>query len=289
MEQIVGAGVSQLIGTWGTFGLVFIVMAWYIYNDIKNNKFKKEDTSITNDKFEVVDKKIDNLSIDLSNKYENISTGMHHINERVNNLEDRIETQPDLVYQKFKEADNRKIEMHSALLQGRINVGPKIHNILNAFYDSTNSDHVAVALFHNGTTTLTGIPYYKFDIIAEKFDLDNENDYEIAPLYKDTDIIRHNLLPLEIIQNTCMQYIIEPDCRLQDIDSILYRRAYGLGAKHLAIGIFRDENGVPAGFLGAVNFKNNEINMKEFNNCIDMLQQTYVEDIEKLKLIKQSR
>ena len=288
MDQIVGAGISQLIGTWGTFGLVFVVMAWYIYNDIKNNKFKKfKSNDLTDDKFEVVDKKIDILSQNLSDKYDDLSRDIKNIDKRVDNIEQKVAEQPNRVYDKFQDANKKKMELHAALLAGRINVGPKIHNILNIYSKLTGADHMAIGLFHNGTTTLTGIPYYKFDIVAEKFDLDNENDYELAPLYKDTDIIRHDLLPLEIMQNTRMQYEIKPGCRLQKIDTILYRKAYGLGTKHLAIGIFRDEKGVPAGFLGVANFNDTPIDMEEFDKCLLMLHQVYVEDMMKLNSIKE--
>ena len=145
---------------------------------------------------------------------------------------------------------------HPKQFLDRIKLGPQLHKTLNAFRTRINADHIFIGSFHNGNESITGIPYYKFDIIAEKFRPDKvDKDIEFAFMYKDADLLRHDLLPAEVVQNGTVHYIIDENGKspLADVDDIIYRRMIGRDIKQLAVSLLRDpKTGTPSGFVGCV-------------------------------------
>ena len=84
----------------------------------------------------------------------------------------------------------------------QISIAPKIHKVMGKYIDRIGCDHIFLGWFHNGTSSISGVPFYKFDLVAEKFNpTTNPKDYEFGHMYKDVDILRHNKLPIELIQN----------------------------------------------------------------------------------------
>ena len=117
------------------------------------------------------------------------------------------------------------------------------------------------------------------DIIAERFRPDKvEDDIEFAPMYKDNDLLRHDLLPSEVVQMGTVHYIIEEDgnSTLEDVDDIIYRRMLGRNIKQLAISLLRDpSNGTPSGFVGCVRFDYDKIDLQELKECGSELENVY--------------
>lgn len=160
----------------------------------------------------------------------------------------------------------------------QISIAPKIHNIMSNYIDRIGCDHMFLGWFHNGTSSISGVPFYKFDIVAEKFKPQtNPNDYEFGHMYKDVDILRHNKLPIELIQNKKVYYKIDKDKKseLSDVDDILYRRMVGSGIHQIALNLIQDSNEIPIGFVGCVCFDLDNINFDELQNCAKEIHEIY--------------
>ena len=96
-------------------------------------------------------------------------------------------------------------------------------------------------------------------------------------MYKDADLLRHDMLPQEVVQNTTVHYIIDEqgNSPLADIDDIIYRRMVGRDIKQLAVSVLRDPDGTPSGFVGCVRYDYNDINLTELRECGIELEQVY--------------
>ena len=254
--------VVKLIIETGSYGLVLLLAAWIIYDYIKNKSKDKKTTDGSSD----LKKEIKEM---LNDKMEIINTSINAIGTRVSNLETafiELKSQPC----------NPSITInnkpsHPKQFLDRLKLGPQIHKTLNTFRARINADHIFIGSFHNGNESITGIPYYKFDIIAEKFRRDKvEDDCEFAHMYKDAELLRHDLLPTEVIQMGVVHYIIDEnnDSSLAEIDDIIYRRMLGRGIKQLAICLLRDPNDqTPSGFVGCVRYDYENIDLHELRDC----------------------
>ena len=248
MESIV-----KLITELGSFGLLLGLAGFIIYSYIKDHP-KNSTTKInTNNNLS----NYDEFKTAFNNAIAEVKTSLNIITNRLDKLE-------------IANLSQHKKDSHSKQFLDRLKLGPQLHKTLNTFRNRINADHVFIGSFHNGNESITGIPYYKFDIIAERFRPDKvENDIEFAPIYKDADLLRHDLLPSEVVQTGIAYYIIESDntSSLSDVDDILYRRMLGRGIKQLAISLLRDPSGTPSGFVGAVRYDYEEMDLSELKDC----------------------
>jgi hypothetical protein len=248
--------IIKLVTELGSFGLLLGLAGLIIYNHFKNNP------NSLNDKMEFK-QMFDNCIND-------IKVSINSINKRVDDLE-----------QSFINNSNEVLPekpSHSKQFLDRLKLGPQIHKTLNTFRHRINADHLFIGSFHNGNESITGIPYYKFDIIAERFRLDKvDRDIEFAFMYKDADLLRHDMLPSEVVQHGIVHYIIDEDgnSALADIDDIIYRRMIGRDIKQLAISLLRDPSGTPSGFVGCVRYDYEEINLHELKDCGIELENVY--------------
>lgn len=276
---------TEVIAQWGSFGILIAFAIWIIYNQIKNNIDKGKDkgsdkssgsdnignsllltTLITNisNKVDKIDGRIDNLE--------------NNFNQRINNIEIRLRNQPQNIFEHIDRMHTERQEEHNKMMEDQMRLGPELHKILANYRLKANCDHMFLGSFHNGTTNISGIPYCKFDIIAEKFNPDNvERDIEFAFMYKDADILRHDKLPITLLQQGMVHYIINPDgtSELSEIDDIIYRRMIGRDIKQLILHITRDGNGKPSGFVGGVRYDYNDINTDSMKDCAKELEIIY--------------
>lgn len=255
MEKIVSV-VTEL----GSFGLLICLAGWIIYTYFKNNPKGESKNDL---------KKL--LEVGMMD----IKTSIVGLGTRVTNLEtivNEIRSAEPCVDAPTKSS-------HPKQFLDRIKLGPELHKTLNIFRTRINADHIFIGSFHNGNESLTGIPYYKFDIIAEKFSPDKvERDVEFAFMYKDADLLRHDLLPTEVVQSGLVHYIIDADGRsaLEEVDDIIYRRMKGRDIKQLAISLLRDpSSGMPSGFVGCVRYDYDKIDTDELNDCSRELEKVY--------------
>ncbi len=272
MESIV-----TLVTELGSFGLLLALAGFIIYNYVKNGAPIKSSESVkdtSKDIFELkqllnentldIKHSINNLDGRISTLESNVAREVSKLNDRMDDLEDKTDV------------DAKKL--HKKQFADRLKLGPQLHKTLNSFRSRINADHIFIGSFHNGNESITGIPYYKFDIIAERFKPDKvARDIEFAFMYKDADLLRHDMLPQEVVQNTTVHYIIDKDGNspLKEIDDIIYRRMLGRDIKQLAISLLREPNGSASGFVGCVRYDYEDIDLKELRECGDELEMIY--------------
>lgn len=250
--------IVKLVTELGSFGLLLCLAGWIVYNHIKNIPKTENER--------------DDFKKTFDNYITEIRTTLSTINTRVTGLESVIESLNDKPAQHIKTTD------HTKQFLDRLKLGPQLHKTLNTFRTRINADHIFIGSFHNGNESITGIPYYKFDIIAEKFRPDKvDRDIEFAFMYKDADLLRHDLLPSEVVQRGVVHYTIDKDGNsiLADIDDIIYRRMVGRDIKQLAISLLRDPSGTPSGFVGCVRYDYEEIDLHELSDCGAELENVY--------------
>lgn len=253
--------IVKLVTELGSFGLLLCLAGMIIYNHFKsvpNNVKEKEEF-----------KKMFDTCIN------DIKASINTINSRVTGLETLVNTikTNNIIHIK----DTTK-SAHTKQFLDRLKLGPQLHKTLNTFRTRINADHIFIGSFHNGNESITGIPYYKFDIIAEKFRPDKvERDIEFAFMYKDADLLRHDLLPSEVVQTGTVHYVIDENgnSNLSDIDDIIYRRMVGRDIKQLAISLLRDPSGTPSGFVGCVRYDYENIDLQELRDCGIELESVY--------------
>ena len=254
--------IVRLITEFGSFGLLLGLAGWIVYNYIKDNphgKNKEEFKSM------------------ITESIKDIKTAINSINNRVDILEKLVNGEIVISGTDNKSREPEPIS-HTKQFLDRLKLGPQLHKTLNMFRSRINADHIFIGSFHNGNESITGIPYYKFDIIAERFRPDKvERDIEFAFMYKDADLLRHDLLPSEVVQMGTVHYIINEDktSTLEDIDDIIYRRMLGRDIKQLAISILRDPSGTPSGFVGCVRYDYEKIDLQELRDCGSELENVY--------------
>ena len=254
--------IVKLVTELGSFGLLLGLAGLIIYNHFKNNPNSAKEKAEFKKMFD------DSIN--------DIKSSVNTINTRVTNLESLVNGFKNGI---IKPICNDPVKpSHPKQFLDRLKLGPQLHKTLNAFRTRINADHIFIGSFHNGNESITGIPYYKFDIIAERFRPDKvERDIEFAFMYKDADLLRHDLLPSEVVQRGVVHYIIdtEGNSNLADIDDIIYRRMIGRDIKQLAISLLRDPSGTPSGFVGCVRYDYEEIDLSELKDCGIELENVY--------------
>lgn len=251
--------IIKIVTELGSFGLLLAIAGWIIYNYIKDNP-KHAKLILKNELKEIVDDSIQDLK-----------SSINVISNRVNIIESTFTNKHISNSQQTKTS-------HSKQFLDRLKLGPQLHKTLNTFRTRVNADHIFIGSFHNGNESITGIPYYKFDIIAERFRPDKvERDIEFAFMYKDADLLRHDLLPSELVQKGIVHYIINEDntSNLEEIDNIIYRRMVGRDIKQLAVSILYDPTGTPSGFVGCVRYDYEKIDLFELKECGRELESDY--------------
>lgn len=268
--------IVELISQFGLLGLLLAGVIWIIVDSVKTKKknlvsSKKLDESI--DKLEGhVDKKIDdvNTRIDLVN--DKVDTQYELLNKR-------IDAGPEVFMNIMEEKRKEDDKVHFDKFIEQFSQAPKLHRILKLYRERIGCDHIFMGTFHNGSTSISGIPYCKFDVIAEKFKPGHNNVdlREYTVLYKNSDILVHDNLPMVISQEDYVYYKIEEDgsSPLEEVDDILYRRCLKNGIKQISINLLRDKDMNPVGFVGCVDFDYDELNFKELNNCAKELEEIY--------------
>lgn len=263
MENIV-----TLVTELGSFGLLLGLAGFIVYSYIKNQSNIKNSN---NDD-------INELKQMLRDNTAEIKKSIDAVNTRVDVLETNVSSNINSVNARIQILENGGKVSHPKQFLDRLKLGPQLHKTLNMFKERINSDHIFIGSFHNGNESITGVPYYKFDIIAERFRPDKvDRDVEFAHMYKDADLLRHDLLPSEVVQRGTVHYIIDKDgqSELADIDDIIYRRMIGRDIKQLAISLLRDPNGTPSGFVGCVRYDYDTIDLHELKDCGAELENIY--------------
>ena len=288
MEQLF----SSIFAQWGVAGIVVAAALYIIVDNFKNKKTSKCSDQKLDDikqgldnvkseiptlktKMEYFENSLKYINTDLNKKIENFN---NIILEQIDNIKDDINNNPHSIIQELDTRAYNLSMLHNDQMVNQIKIAPQIHEIMSDYIDRVGCDHMFLGLFHNGTSSISGVPFYKFDIVAERFNPTGcPQDYEFGHMYKDVDILRHNKLPIELIQNKHAYYRINDDnsSELSNVDDILYRRMIGGGIKQIALTIIQKENQIPIGFVGCVQFDQENINFKELERCASEINQIY--------------
>lgn len=289
---------STLIAEYGLSGVILAFLIWQYYQNAKNkpNISRDDLTGLRNDIKTNMDEKINNISSYITSEREvlkemidltdgriddlkgNIEDKISNLSDKIDNLDSQITKQPTNLIEHIRTHEKEMKAEHDRLFDRQLELGSEISDILIKYRTLTNFDHIFLGSFHNGTSSLSGVPYYKFDLIAEKFSPDKiDRDIEFAHMYYNADLMKHGKLPITLIQNNRLHYVIDENgySDLSKIDDIIYRRMCGRNIKQIALQLLRDKTGKPMGFVGGVKYNYDRIHMESLSNCAEKLESLY--------------
>lgn len=266
METII----TSIIEHWGVVGILGCAAGYIIYDNYQKNKeVEKELRDIRSN--QTAESGLSHIT-DIIDRLTTIRDNQEEMKTSINGLEDRMDTIEANMCRDYtldEETDRLNIATQMSNL---------IHSLIRHSMDSINADHIAVGVLHNGTSSIHGVPFMKYDIISEHFDiLENPHDYDLYSRYKGTDIMIHNLLPQALIQQQCLCFDEVSMDKLRTMDNILYNKIVNRGIKCLYIHIILGENNSPIGFMVAYSF-GKSIDKDEFKKTASLLQDIYNND-----------
>ena len=256
--------ILNTIAQWGSAGAVLALAVYILWHEHKVNleKGQKADEFIKE-------------QLKTTTFRNNTSDSFDVIIDRLDKLEESVKGVTEKLDNHINKEENLDVEANR--LEAIVSVAPAIHTLLHSYIDSCNADHVLFATLHNGNQTLCGVPYMKFDVIAEKFyPIRNPQDEEMARVYKNAELIVHDKLPAAVMQNPRVCFDIENDVNnhLEQLDSALYHRIIKRGIKHIAFEAIKDVHGRVDGFLCAYSF-DDPLDMKVFAEAANTLNSIY--------------
>ena len=274
----------EIISQFGVLGLVLAGIIYLIVDGLKTKKQNKEKYEAEKAKSKAqLDQVIDEIEHHVDKRIDAVNDRIDIVNTKVDTqyaiLNKRIDAGPDVFINKIEEKKEEEDRIHFNKILEQFSTAPKLHRILKLYRERIGCDHIFLGTFHNGSTSISGIPYCKFDIIAEKFKPGhNSTDLrEYTSIYKNSDVIVHDNLPVVISQEDYVYFKIDPNgnSELEEVDDILYRRCLKYGIKQFAANLLRDDNLNPVGFVGCVDFDYDDLNFQELNNCAKELEEIY--------------
>lgn len=267
MTDVLVQGLSQ----WGTAGIIALAAGYVLWDSWKknkeNDKWVREQMFTAHESREKNSTSLTEISTSIREFREEHTTWRKEITQRVEAIESKIDKHhPDID------------DMEAARLKAITCIAPALHQYLAAGINTCKCDHIAMALLHNGSCNLSGIPYIKFDIIAEQFrPIHHPEDSDLISRYKDVDITTHNKLPMAIMQNPQVWFDINEESPLIDIDIITYRRCMERGIKKIAFQAIRDNKHMPTGFLVIYKFDDDPFDMEQLRITVDAIERSYLD------------
>lgn len=261
----------QLITQWGTAGIFILAGGYLIWDNWKKNKKAEE---WFRDKMTATESRA-NMSADLNVIKDKLDYFAVSHETFKNEMHERI----GAIEAKVNDMHNTPSDLH-ALEVRRVNaitkLAPSMHSMLNEGLANCDVDHIAVALLHNGTTSIAGVPYIKFGVIAEKFKpIRHPEDINLIQMYKEEDIMSHNRLPECIMHNQEIEFEIADDCSLLSIDPKIYNKCRQRGIKRIAFRAIRDVKNLCTGFVFAYKFDESPIDMHAFKGTAHTIEDLY--------------
>ena len=270
--------ISQFIAEWGTLGVVLFAIGWMVWDSRKSNKTKNSQNNETLTVVKGLGDKIDNLHTQINLVDKKVDEFKDQVDSKIEMLETKVDNMPETHLVKMQQVQNQQNEEHLKQMDDLMKLGPRLHRVIQTANQIIGSDHIFVGSFHNGNSSLSGIPYYKFDIIAERFSPHKvARDCEFAHMYKDADILRFDTLPSLLEQDTLIHFEVpaEGDVQLAGYDDIIWRRMRGRGIRQIALRLTRDSKGAPSGFVGVVKYDEKPMNLEGLDNCAMELESIY--------------
>lgn len=214
----------------------------------------------------------------LSNRFNELQDDF---DEKVAYLETRVNQMPvENIVKAFGEADRIKAENEQKMFLDSLRLGAAANKLLEEYTTKINCTHIFVASFHNGTSSLTGNPYFKFDIIKEAYHPTDvqENDHPFEPVYRDCQLTLLGKLPEMLVAKGVLYFILDDDnnnAEMQSYDNIIINRMKGMGIKQIALTVAYD-NELVSGFVGCVKYDNKEkMDIEMLQECTHKLELIY--------------
>lgn len=221
--------------------------------------------------------------VDNNNRLNNLDGRLDEIKEDFDNqityLETRINQMPvENIVAAFNEADRIKAENEQKMFLDNLRLGEQADKLLLAYTEKINCTHIFVGSFHNGSGSLTGNPYFKFDIIKEQYHpIDIQpNDHPFEPVYRECQLSMLGKLPLALINNKMLYFVLDEndDSEMEKYDNIIINRMRGMGIKQIALHVCYDDDMV-SGFVACVKYDNEPMNLEELKICVQKLELIY--------------
>ena len=280
MENVI----LYILQEWGPLGALIVILGGMCWGGYKIYKSHEKN---------VVEKKDDlkKLEENIADQISVLVQSVKVLNEKVDVFNDKFESQIEVLDKKIESlpADHIKAISEQAEINGKkhkkqlddlMKLGPRLHDIMKNSNEEIGSDHIFLGSFHNGNSSLSGIPYYKFDIIAERFKPEKVHyDCEFAHMYKDSDILRYDMLPITLVQKGMVHFVVPEagSTELSEYDDIIWRRMRGRGIRQIALCLLRDSKRRPSGFIGCVSYNMGQLNLDKLVTCGKELEMIYRE------------
>lgn len=256
---------------WGTAGIIAVAAGWVLYDSWKKNKetekWMREQVQASTESRSMTRSDLSEISSSIKDLSQKHTEFREEISNRVMNIENKIDRHhPD------------HCSLEAVRLKAISTAAPAVYAIINDGLDSCDCDHIAVALLHNGTVALSGVPYIKFGIISEKYKpIRCPQDEPLLPRYKEEDIMSHNKLPMCVTQNKQAIFDISDECILKDVDPIIYMKCIRRGIKRIAFEAIRDVHGLVTGFVVIYNFEDRDFDSDSLHAVTEAIEKVYQE------------
>ena len=150
----------------------------------------------------------------------------------------------------YKQEESDREKKHDDLMKYRFAIGPMISNTLKDLIITTGASRASLIEMHNGTNSLSGIPFVYGDMVYEETDKDVVYTMDE---YKDFNLSRYPFIVLHYYEGSWFGSVED----IKNIDKMLYSRMSFFGTKYFGFMTINGLNG-PIGFL-TISFKDDEI------------------------------
>ena len=265
---------------WGMAGIALLAAAYVIWNNHKEEQKNKkryeakleELNNKTSTRQSVSDLKGDISS--LGEKIDSLSCSQDECRTKLVDMGNRI----SVIEEKIENRNSSHAQKEAERLMKLTKLAPTIHTVIQNNMEDMRADHVFVALLHNGTKSLTGIPFVKMDVIVEKYNpLENPNDIEYSTVYTNEEIMRHDKLPGVILHKDFLDIQVNPDgySQMDALDAISAREMRKIGTKRIMFECIRDTSTNVMGFVCAYSYKTDDMDVDTFRSMVKMLERLY--------------
>lgn len=265
---------------WGMAGLFILAAGYIIWNNHKEeqkNKKRYEAKLEALSKTETTRQSMSDIKVDITNlseKLDGLSCSQDECKTKLVDMGNRIE----VIEEKIENRNASNAQLEAERLMKLTKLAPTIHSVIQSKMEDMKADHVFVALLHNGTKSLTGIPFVKMDVIVEKYNpIENPHDVEYSSQYTNEEIMRHDKLPAAIMQKDFLDIIVNEDgtSEMDILDIISAREMRRIGTKRIMFECVRDIDTRVMGFVCAYSYKTKDVDAEQFREMVKMLERLY--------------
>lgn len=272
MTDILVQGLSQ----WGAAGLVAIAAGYVLWDSYKKGK--------ENEKW--VREQMMNVKTAREHNSENLTeilTSLHEFKDDHKVWREKIESRLNDIETRIEKHHPDHHDMEKLRLEAISKISPALYHYMANGLETCKCDHIALALLHNGSVNVSGIPYIKFGIITEKYHpLRCPSDVDLLSKYKEEDIAAHNRLPMAISQNHHVEFEINDESPLADIDPVLFGRCVKIGIKQIAFQAIRDNKHMVTGFIVIYKFNDEPMDQVGLHDTADAVERLYLDMLDTL-------